>query len=116
MLAAGTISFFGGRRLVMLPLIRPSVRFSRPAAWRCCVACLPWGRGDVYKRQRLAVVMQGVDNLFEVDTVAAVLHHVERISGKQDVYKRQVSAPPSPSICLAAQAKRAGPNSLCKKH
>lgn len=24
MLAAGTISFFGGRRLVMLPLIRPS--------------------------------------------------------------------------------------------
>ena len=27
-----------------------------------------------------------------------------------------VSAPPSPSICLAAQAKRAGPNSLCKKH
>ena len=33
--------------------------------------------------ERLAVVMQGVDNLFEVDTVAAVLHHVERISGKQ---------------------------------
>ena len=32
---------------------------------------------------RLAVVMQDVDNLFEVDTVAAVLHHVERISGKQ---------------------------------
>ena len=31
----------------------------------------------------LAVVMQDVDNLFEVDTVAAVLHHVERISGKQ---------------------------------
>ena len=27
-----------------------------------------------------------------------------------------VSAPPSPSICLAAQAKQAGPNSLCKKH
>ena len=27
--------------------------------------------------------MQDVDNLFEVDTVAAVLHHVERISGKQ---------------------------------
>ena len=33
--------------------------------------------------ERLAVVMQYVDNLFEVDTVAAVLHHVERISGKQ---------------------------------
>ena len=33
--------------------------------------------------ERLAVVMQDVDNLFEVDTVAAVLHHVERISGKQ---------------------------------
>ena len=33
--------------------------------------------------ERLAVVMQDVDNLFEVDSVAAVLHHVERISGKQ---------------------------------
>ena len=33
--------------------------------------------------ERLAVVMQDVDNLFEVDTVAAVLHHVERISGKK---------------------------------
>ena len=33
--------------------------------------------------ERLAVVIQDVDNLFEVDTVAAVLHHVERISGKQ---------------------------------
>ena len=33
--------------------------------------------------ERLAVVMQDVDTLFEVDTVAAVLHHVERISGKQ---------------------------------
>ena len=33
--------------------------------------------------ERLAVVMQDEDNLFEVDTVAAVLHHVERISGKQ---------------------------------
>ena len=33
--------------------------------------------------ERLAVVMQDVDNLFEVDTVAAVLHHVEHISGKQ---------------------------------
>ena len=33
--------------------------------------------------ERLAVVMQDVDNLFKVDTVAAVLHHVERISGKQ---------------------------------
>ena len=28
-------------------------------------------------------VMQDVDNLFEVDTVAAVLHHVERIAGKK---------------------------------
>ena len=33
--------------------------------------------------ERLAVVMQDVNNLFEVDTVAAVLHHVERISGKK---------------------------------
>ena len=33
--------------------------------------------------ERLACVMQGVDNLFEVDTVQSVLHHVE------DVYKRQ---------------------------
>ena len=33
--------------------------------------------------ESLGVVMQDVDNLFEVDTVAAVLHHVERISGKQ---------------------------------
>ena len=32
--------------------------------------------------ERLAVVMQDVNNLFEVDTVAAVLHHVERIAGK----------------------------------
>ena len=27
--------------------------------------------------------MQDVNNLFEVDTVAAVLHHVERIAGKK---------------------------------
>ena len=33
--------------------------------------------------ERLAVVMQDVNNLFEVDTVAAVLHHVEHISGKK---------------------------------
>ncbi|MGN0984752.1 MAG: alanine--tRNA ligase, partial [Gemmiger sp.] len=32
--------------------------------------------------ERLACVMQNVGNLFEVDTVQAVLHHVERISGK----------------------------------
>ncbi len=32
--------------------------------------------------ERLACVMQGVGNLFEVDTVAAVLHHVERIANK----------------------------------
>ena len=32
--------------------------------------------------ERLACVMQGVSNLFEVDTVAAVLHHVEHIAGK----------------------------------
>ena len=32
--------------------------------------------------ERLACVMQGVDNLFEVDTVQSVLHHVERIAGK----------------------------------
>ncbi len=33
--------------------------------------------------ERLAVVMQDVNNQFEVDTVAAVLHHVERIAGKK---------------------------------
>ena len=33
--------------------------------------------------ERLAVVMQDVNNLFEVDTVAAVLNHVERIAGKK---------------------------------
>ncbi len=32
--------------------------------------------------ERLACVMQDVGNLFEVDTVAAVLHHVERIAHK----------------------------------
>ena len=32
--------------------------------------------------ERLACVMQGVGNLFEVDTVQSVLHHVERLSGK----------------------------------
>ena len=32
--------------------------------------------------ERLACVMQNVGNLFEVDTVASVLHHVERLSGK----------------------------------
>ncbi len=32
--------------------------------------------------ERLACVMQNVGNLFEVDTVQSVLHHVERISGK----------------------------------
>ena len=32
--------------------------------------------------ERLACVMQGVGNLFEVDTVQSVLHHVENIAGK----------------------------------
>ena len=32
--------------------------------------------------ERLACVMQNVGNLFEVDTVQAILHHVESISGK----------------------------------
>ena len=32
--------------------------------------------------ERLACVMQGVGNLFEVDTVQSVLHHVEHIAGK----------------------------------
>ena len=32
--------------------------------------------------ERLACVMQNVGNLFEVDTVQSVLHHVERIAGK----------------------------------
>ena len=32
--------------------------------------------------ERLACVMQGVSNLFEVDTVQSVLHHVEHIAGK----------------------------------
>ena len=33
--------------------------------------------------ERLACVLQGVDNLFEVDTVRAILNHVERITGKK---------------------------------
>ncbi len=33
--------------------------------------------------ERLACVMQGVGNLFEVDTVQSVLRHVEKISGKK---------------------------------
>ncbi len=36
--------------------------------------------------ERLACVMQNVGNLFEVDTVKAVLNHVEKISGKE--YKK----------------------------
>ena len=32
--------------------------------------------------ERLACVMQGVGNLFEVETVQSVLHHVEHIAGK----------------------------------
>ena len=32
--------------------------------------------------ERLACVMQGVGNLFEVDTVRALLNHVEKVSGK----------------------------------
>ena len=32
--------------------------------------------------ERLACVMQGVGNLFEVDTVHNILNHVERITGK----------------------------------
>ena len=32
--------------------------------------------------ERLACVLQGVGNLFEVDTVRAILNHVEKISGK----------------------------------
>ena len=32
--------------------------------------------------ERMACVMQGVDNLFEVDTVQSVLHHVEHIANK----------------------------------
>ncbi len=32
--------------------------------------------------ERLACVMQNVGNLFEVDTVQSVLHHVEHIAGK----------------------------------
>ena len=31
--------------------------------------------------ERLACVMQGVGNLFEVDTVHNILNHVERITG-----------------------------------
>ena len=40
--------------------------------------------------ERLACVMQGVGNLFEVDTVQSVLHHVERITGK--TYKQNDKA------------------------
>ncbi|MBS1466801.1 MAG: alanine--tRNA ligase [Subdoligranulum sp.] len=51
---------------------------------KCTYALLPKPNIDTgMGLERLAVVMQDVDNLFEVDTVAAVLHHVERISGKQ---------------------------------
>ena len=32
--------------------------------------------------ERLACVMQGVDNMFEVDTVRNILQHVEQITGK----------------------------------
>ena len=32
--------------------------------------------------ERLACVMQGVDNMFEVDTVRNILNHVEKITGK----------------------------------
>ena len=32
--------------------------------------------------ERLACVMQGVSNLFEVDTVQSTLHLVEKIAGK----------------------------------
>ena len=43
--------------------------------------------------ERLACVMQNVGNLFEVDTVQAVLHHVEKIAGKHygDDHKNDVS-------------------------
>lgn len=43
--------------------------------------------------ERLACVLQDVGNLFEVDTVASVLHHVERISGKKygDDAKQDIS-------------------------
>ena len=33
--------------------------------------------------ERLACVMQGVSNLFEVDTVHNILNHVEKITGKK---------------------------------
>ena len=36
--------------------------------------------------ERLAVVMQGVDNLFEVDTVQDVMKHISRIAGVE--YKK----------------------------
>ena len=59
--------------------------------------------------ERLAVVMQDVDNLFEVDTVAAVLHHVERISGKQyganekdDISIRVITDPIRATVFMAS--------------
>ena len=45
--------------------------------------------------ERLACVMQGVGNLFEVDTVQSVLHHVEHIAGK--TYGARPQGPTSPS-------------------
>ena len=40
------------------------------------------GKGTYTRLERLACVMQGVGNLFEVDTVHNILNHVERITGK----------------------------------
>ncbi len=43
--------------------------------------------------ERIACVMQQVDNIFEVDTVQAILHHVEKLSGKKygDDEKQDIS-------------------------
>ena len=56
--------------------------------------------------ERLACVMQGVGNLFEVDTVQSVLHHVEHIAGKtygedrQDRYLHPRHHRPHPQLHL----------------
>ena len=73
---------------------------------------------DVYKRQgleRLAVVMQDVDSVFDIDTMKAIRDKICEMSGKKyevdamddavsythlDVYKRQVhnSSPRNPFL------------------
>jgi alanyl-tRNA synthetase len=38
--------------------------------------------------ERLACIMQGVDNLFEVDTVRRIMEHIGRIAGSLQIRAR----------------------------